>query len=349
MSTVRESDVLRLLIENAASNSVGVVEGVGDQDDCAVLRIPPDEELCVTTDFVRGTGFHLFRTGHLSLEDVGYYVVAANVSDLASMGAKPLGYLSVVRYKSDRTIEEINGILRGISAACTAFECPLVGGDTGSYEADVLSGTALGTVRVGHRLSRKTMRPEQALFVSGDLGRPAAALAVVSNDIQQSVDGEFQDALAKWRRPTPRIQLGMELAAAELPIGCMDVSDGLTASLQQLTRIANCGFKVDTAALPINPSVRRIAECIKTDPVHLACSASVDFELLFSAPVEESRRVMEMGDKLGIPISHIGYTTLAPSIVMTKGDGDRYEALPGTPWDHQVSDITKVFRRDGGR
>jgi thiamine-monophosphate kinase len=346
MNTIRESDILRLLANGTPADFPHVIEGVADQDDCAVIRLPQGRELCATTDFVRGTGFHLFRAGYLTFEDIGYYLVAANLSDLAAMGASPLCFLSVVRYKADRTLVDIEAILRGIAMACQEFACPLVGGDTGSYESDVLSGTALGTVRSGRRLSRRTMKPGQAIFVSGDLGRPAAAIAAVSNDIVKSHKKDFGEALAKWRRPRPQIELGLALVETALPVSCMDVSDGLTASLQQLARIAKCGFDIDGSKLPIHSSVTAIADEIHTDPIHLACSASVDFELLFSAPPDAVDEMLKLGARASIPICHIGFATENIDIKMRKPNGEYFATLPGIPWDHQVSDITKVFRHD---
>lgn len=341
----KESDILQYLVQSATNRSSLVLEGVVEQDDGAVLKVPSGFDVCATTDFVRGTGFHLFKEGYLSLEDVGFYVVAANVSDLAAMGAKPLCYLSVVRYKSDRTFADISAMILGIANACDQFACPLVGGDTGSYEADVLSGTALGIVKSGRQLSRHTLRPNSAIFVSGDIGRPAAALAAVSNNSVDCCRVAFEKALQRWRRPSPRVELGLALVDSGLPISCMDVSDGLTASLQQLNRISGCGFEIDGKKLPIDASVLEIAKEVGSDPIHLACSASVDFELLFSSPLESVEQVLEIGKRTGVPVSYIGQTTKDNDIRMRKPEGDFFDALPGIPWDHQVSDITAVFRR----
>jgi len=126
----------------------------------------------------------------------------------------------------------------------------------------------------------------------------------------------------------------------------MDVSDGLTASLQQLNRITGCGFVIDASKLPIDDGVSSIANEIGADPIHVACSASVDFELLFSAPLGAVEEILEIGRKANLRISHIGQTTEASEIRMRKSDGEFYETFPGIPWDHQVSDITTVFKRE---
>jgi thiamine-monophosphate kinase len=343
----KESDILRYLVQSSIRQMDSlIIEGVEAQDDCAVLSMPVGHELCASTDFVRGTGFHLYKSGYLTLEDVGYYVVAANVSDLAAMGSRPLCYLSVVRYRPDRTLLDVEAILRGITLACKELHCPLVGGDTGTYECDVLCGTALGLVKSGRRLSRDTLEPGQAMFVSGDVGRPAAALSAVSNEVVSSCGVAFVEALARWRRPTPRIELGLALAESEIQISCMDVSDGLTASLQQLSRIAGCGFDIDGSQIPIHESVVLIANKLGGEPIHLACSASVDFELLFSAPANCLAEILDIGRRVGVPISFIGHSTKELNIRITKPGGGVFDTLPGVPWDHQVSDITSVFRRE---
>ncbi|MBT9156761.1 MAG: Thiamine-monophosphate kinase [Firmicutes bacterium] len=90
-------------------------------DDCVVIDLPGAFSLVVGTDFVRGTGFRLFHKGKMSLNDVGYYLVAANASDLAAMGAVPLGFLDVFRYSKEMTLQDVQTVLAGISEACAEF------------------------------------------------------------------------------------------------------------------------------------------------------------------------------------------------------------------------------------
>ncbi len=348
--TVAESEILSYLARSVRTYSARVLEGVEAQDDCAVLLPDAEMEICVTTDFVRGTGFYLFREKYLNLYDVGWYVVAANLSDICAMGAKPICYLSIVRYMNTRTKQEITEILDGISAACSEFGTALVGGDTGTYEADVLAGTAIGYVKKGTRLSRHTLRAGDAMFVSGDLGRPAAALSAVVNktsvlDFHQENTAVLERLLERWRRPMPRIALAQALSSSGLVTSCMDVSDGLTASLLQLRKITGHGFSIVGDSIPIDWSVQQIAGALNKDPIDIACGASVDFELLFTAAEEVQARIVSLGESIGIEISRIGTVRDDDRLEFTTNAAGNFDQLPGLPWDHQYGDIREMFKR----
>lgn len=341
--SIKESDLLKWLVANAKAPSDDIVEGVRAQDDAAIIKIQEGFDICATTDFVRGTGFLLFREGHLTLSDLGHYVVGANVSDLAAMGAIPKGYLSVVRYDNDRSEADVHSLLKGISEACERTGCELIGGDIGSYHADVLSGTAFGIVESNRALRRDALTENMAVFVSGDLGRPAAAMAAVSKGIQENCHSVFNEALQKWKRPQPRVDLGRALVQTGLTIAAMDVSDGLSASLQQLARINNLGFEILEENIPINACVFEIAEAAKNQPLHIACGASVDFELLFAAPAKNIEKILELGNLTNTPISHIGFTTENNAIKLKNRNGGYWDSFPGIPWDHQVKDVRTMF------
>lgn len=344
--TFKESDLLKTLV-GVPGGTGFVVEGVSDQDDAAVLQLPQGFELCATTDFVRGTGFTLFQRGYLSFRDLGRYVVGANVSDLAAMGATPLCYLSVVRYESSRTLADIQELLAGISEACADLKCPLVGGDSGSYHADVLSGTALGYVPSGRRLSRKTMRAGDALFVSGEVGGAGAALAAALAGKEKELSQAFDQAVGRWKALAPRTALGQALVGLADRVSAMDVSDGITASLNQLQRITGLGFQIHASALPIADSTVQIAKALGHDPVHLACSASVDFELLVSCPPAAAESVLGAARQVGVSLARIGSVTADPKVKFVREDGSLYETTPGVPWDHQVADMARIFDPHG--
>jgi len=349
---LKESDILRHLVQSVVSApSKFILEGVKEQDDCAVLAPQSDTEICLTTDFVRGTGFHLFRTGHLSFRDVGRYVVAANVSDLSAMGATPVGYLSIVRYANGRTADEVMEILDGISEACREFDCTLIGGDSGSYEADVLAGTAIGYVKKGARLSRRALNSGHAIYVSGDVGRPATALAMVINqaslaqNVSERQEKILDRLLERWRRPVPRISLGQALSQSGLVSSCMDVSDGLTASLLQLKQINGFGCDLIGENIPIDWSVKEAATLLEKEVFDLACGASVDFELLFTAPENVESKLSSIASEVGVSISRIGTVRSDDKLRFFPIGTSTVDHLPGIPWDHQYSNITEMFRK----
>jgi len=343
MTKFGETDLLRFLVDSSKVREL-VIEGVREQDDCAVLSVPEGYEVCATTDFVRGTGFTLFKRGHLSLEDVGRYVVVANLSDLAAMGASPLGYLSVVRYLPEREQSEVEAIMAGIQAACDDHSCSLIGGDSGTYDCDVLSGTAIGYLPKGKRLSRHTAKSGDVLMVTGEIGGAGAAMAAELGGLAQELPEEFANCLRRWQQPQPRLAFGQRLLRIAERISAMDVSDGLTASLLQLRRITGLGFSIEGNALPISSAVRTIAARLGKDPIDLACSASVDFELLICCPESAVEQVKQASTDCSLAISIIGRVSDSGNIVFSNSLGETLSNVPGVPWDHQVSDVSEIYR-----
>src|SRR6266700_3016755 len=127
-----------------AISSVQLMMNADDNDDCAVYDFPGNLSLVVGMDFVRGPGFVLFQERYLNYFDLGYYLVVANLSDIAAMGATPIGMTTVIRYRASLTDKDFTQILEGIKAAAAYYQTPIVGGDIGEYTETVLAATAFG-------------------------------------------------------------------------------------------------------------------------------------------------------------------------------------------------------------
>ena len=158
-----------------------LVIGGDRKDDCAAYEVYRPVTIVVGTDYVRGPKFALYELGLLSNFDIGYYVVAANVSDIAAMGATPLGVLTVVRYPNDLDDESFEQIMAGIHQAVADFGTLNVGGDIGQAERIILSATAFGLCEQGKVLSRSGSRPGDLLCVTGPCGVLGAAVAYFPN------------------------------------------------------------------------------------------------------------------------------------------------------------------------
>jgi thiamine-monophosphate kinase len=113
--------------------------------------------------------------------------------------------------------------------------------------------------------------------------------------------------------------------------------------LQQLSRITGLGFEIDASLLPIAQHVKTVADSIDGDPVHLACSASVDFELLLGIPEHKASTAQDAAERAGTPIRSIGRCVETPTIKMLGPGGAPYQTLPGAPWDHQTNDVAEMY------
>lgn len=313
--------------------------GASDQDDCAVIDLAGQSTLVAGSDYVRGPQFTLYRAGLLSEYDLGYFLVVANLSDIAAMGAHPIGVLTVVRYPQEMTDGAFTSLMRGIADACAMSSAHNIGGDIGTAERIILSGTALGMCSPGEVLLRSGSRPGDVLCVSGDVGSAGAAVAAFGDDKFRigtlSAEARSQ-MLEAWRRPIARVSEGRLLAHQKLASACMDTSDGLCASIMELGRASGVGFAVREDAITITTAVREVADELCIDPLSLALSASVDFQLAFTVPPAELPRCQASFADHDLDLRVIGEATRDTAVSMLQRNGSTVP-LPGVPWRHQGS------------
>lgn len=341
MST--EETRIRIAMEEIAragvsrGGSLPVLLGVSDRDDCAVVQISAELDLVIGTDFVRGTGFYLFSEGVISYEDLGWYLVAANLSDIAAMGANPAGVVVATRYSNETTDEQWRALLRGICKACKYHSVPLLGGDSGGYSAEVLSAAAIGTVPHGRALLRSAGVAGDKLYITGTVGAAGAAVAYFYRGRHQGVrlDEKTEERLRdSWRRVMPAIKQGQWLVENGASRCALDTSDGLKAGLNEISARSGVDIFLMPAAVPVDPAVRAVAESMRLSVLDLALSDSVDFRLLFSVP-DATAPVVEAGfQENGWELYEIGYLREAngkPRVVAVGGERD--DEIPGIPWD----------------
>jgi thiamine-monophosphate kinase len=258
-------------------------------DDCAVIETSGEISLILGSDYVRGSKFALFEAGLLDHYDLGYYLVGANISDLAAMGAQPVGILDVIRYPSDLGDRDFEALIEGMRDAARRCGATLLGGDTGSAERLIISATAVGVCERGQALTRSGSRPGDLLWLSGEIGAPAAAVLNFTETGGHALsEAESEELLASWKRVEPRVGQGRLLATKSLANACQDVSDGLRATALEMAAMSDVKLVLDASAIPLSPTVRPVAEAAGIDPLGLAMSASVDFELLFTTPPEKT-------------------------------------------------------------
>jgi thiamine-monophosphate kinase len=265
--------------------SAGVVLGIGD--DAAVLRLAPGEELVVTTD-AAVAGVH-FRLDQEAPRLAGRRAAVGCLSDLAAMGARPLGTLLAFALPPATPARVALGLARGVTDEARRAGAPLVGGNVTRAREISLTLTALGAVRRGRALRRDRGRAGDRLFVTGALGRSALERA----------RGRVRDA------GTPRIAAGRRLAGVPGVGACIDVSDGLAADLLQLARASGLAARLDPARLPVPPGFAAACARAGRDPLRLALAGGEDFELLFSVrPAGPGADALAR--RLGVRVTEIG-------------------------------------------
>ncbi len=158
----------RIRVSAERSRVAGVRVGIGD--DCAVLRVPRGHEMVVTTDLSL-EGRHFRRDWHTA-ESAGHRCLARGLSDVAAMGAKPLGAFLSLALPREYDLDWVDGFLVGFVELAKRWEVQLAGGDTaqapgGEILADVV---VTGTVRAGKALLRSGAKVGDRIYVTGRLG-----------------------------------------------------------------------------------------------------------------------------------------------------------------------------------
>src|SRR4051794_15138102 len=217
---------------------------VGPGDDAAVLRAP-DARVVATTD-VLVEGRH-FRRDWSSAEDVGHKAAAANLADVAAMGATATALLVGLACPPDTSTTWLEGVAAGLADECAPLGAAVVGGDlvaaAGDSAAVVLSVTALGDLGGRAPVLRSGARTGDVVALAGRLGWSACGLAVLRRGFTSPLA-----AVAGHRRPTPPYASGPAAADAGATAMC-DISDGLLADAGHIADDSGVVIDLDRAAL----------------------------------------------------------------------------------------------------
>jgi len=298
------------------------VGALGLADDAALFDPPPGVQLVLAADAMVA-GVHFLPDDPPDL--VARKLLRTNLSDLAAMGADPLGYLLTVSVPRAATDAWFAAFAAGLAADQAEFGLTLLGGDTTSTPGPVsLSLTILGTVPPGEALRRNGARPGDEVWVSGTIGDGALGLL--------AAQGRLADPngflAGRYRLPRPRLALGRGLRG--VATACLDVSDGLVQDLGHLCRAGKLAAVIEQQLVPISEA----AAALGGGHVTRCLTGGDDYELAFAAPVARAAAVMAAGQAAGVRVTRIGYFVAGdPAVRVMKADGVQLR-LASAGWDH---------------
>lgn len=303
-------DALRAILSSEANV-------LGYDDDAAAVPLDGDDVLVATTDATH-------RTTHYpeaaTPEDVGWYAAAVTVSDVAAMGATPLGFLAALGLPEATDVAVLEGVARGLQACAEAAGTEVLGGDTKEQPALSVTTSGLGRVARAEMLARRDAEPGHRLGVTGTLGGAAAAL-----EAHRAGDLDRPERLL---RPPIRVAEGRALATAGAA-AAVDLSDGLAVALHQLADAADVGLRVRAGDLPVDPAARDLLPGRAQD---LALAGGGDFELAAAVPPERADAVEEAVAEAGGTWTWVGEVLPAGERVLERGE--ETGELPRAGWEH---------------
>ena len=298
-SPISEFDLIeRFFKTGIASNITNPSLSLGIGDDCALIKTQPVEEIAITSDMLV-EGRH-FLVG-ADPEQLGYKALAVNLSDLAAMGAKPLGFTLAIALPSINT-KWLEGFSKGLFRLANQFSCPLIGGDTTAGPLTI-SITAIGSIPTEKAIRRSGAKLGDDIWVSGTVGDARLALAALRHEMILSED-ELKNVAHRMHQPTPRVELGIQLRG--IANAALDVSDGLLGDLKHLLKQSQVSAEISLASLPKSASLQKQSIAIQNQ--FAACGGD-DYELCFTASSKQRGAILEIEQALNLSLTKIGCVT----------------------------------------
>lgn len=288
-----EFDLITRYFTRTTCSQPQLVLGVGD--DCALLNPTPGMSLAVSSDMLV-EGRHFFPG--TNPKKLGHKCLAVNLSDLAAMGARPLGFtLALSLPQADEAW--LAEFADGLFVLADAYDCVLVGGDTTKGPLNICI-TIFGEIPPGQALRRDAALAGDDIWISGTLGDARLALAGLRHEV--ALDrASLCTATARLDAPTPRVALG--LALRSIAHAAIDISDGLIGDLGHILQRSDCGAQVNLDALPLGPLLARQPQALQRE---FALAGGDDYELCFTAATTQRAAVLTAAHATGTSVTRVG-------------------------------------------
>ena len=304
VSDIGEKELVRYIISNSKSIT---------PDDTAIIEFDSTNLISTTDMLIQSRHF----PDGMSYFHMGFKAVTANVSDLAAMGAQPLGFLLSIAIPKDLSLDDFKEILDGVLKACDYYSIPMIGGDTNEADEIIISGTALGLCDAP--LMRDTYEMGDVIAVTGDIG-----LAALGFELEISDNIYSKKAI----KPKARLKEG-QILKENGATSATDITDGLASELYEIKK-SGFGFMIHEELLCISDEYKQIADELGLDYLDLVFHVGEDFELLFTISKEDLEK---------LPIDHkvIGVVTDSDVIELTLENGF-VEEIKNKGYEHYVSE-----------
>jgi len=253
---------------------------------------------------------------NMSYFEMGFKSVTVNVSDLAAMGAEPLGFLLAISLPKELEINFFKEIIDGVLNACDYYSIPLIGGDTNESSEIIITGTALGLT--DRPLMKDTYDKGDLIVLTGDIGLAALGFNL---DILDNI------YVKKALKPEARLKEGLILR--DFASSATDITDGLASELYEIKK-DGYGFMIHEELLGISEEYKKIAHELNLDYLDLILHVGEDFELLFTISKENLQ-------KLPMDYKVIGEVTDSDVIELTLENGF-VEKIENRGYEHYVSE-----------
>jgi thiamine-monophosphate kinase len=319
ISTLGEQQLLQRLQRFCPAHLVG--------DDAAVLPTRADRHLVITSDMlIDGIHFSIGFANPIcttSPADVGWRAAAANLSDLAAMGADPIGITVSLGLPPQTPIRWLDELYQGITECLKPYQTPILGGDLCRSPVLTLAITALGEVLPSQKILRSTAQPGDAIVVTGIHGASRGGLELLLNpEWGQDLDESSRNYLKHaHQRPIPHLNVPplLRKIAPTNRVAGMDSSDGLADAVLQICRASIVGACLWRDCLPIPNAFRQTRSLSEADALDWVLYGGEDFELVLCMPEAIALQLLPQLTNAAI----IGNITAEQSVILKDPSGSQ--------------------------
>jgi thiamine-monophosphate kinase len=301
-------------------------------DDGAILDTDPGKSLVVTTD-VLVDGVH-FSDRTTTAFDVGWRATAANLSDLAAMGATPLGITVGLAVPGDRQVSWVEKLYQGMAACLSVYSTPIVGGDICRSTVTTIAITAMGEVNPQRAIRRSQARPGDMIVITGLHGLSRGGLELLLDPSLGSslLPKEREKLIQAHQRPHPRLDVlpYLDKIPSEIAIAGMDSSDGLADAIAQICRCSGVGAVIERESLQIFSGLSKLTA--KETAWEWLFYGGEDFELVLSLPEDFATTLV---DDLGGNAAIVGKITTSSLIQIVENNNTQ---------TREILNLTKGFQ-----
>jgi thiamine-monophosphate kinase len=323
ISSIGEFGLIDRITREMPLVNASSLRGIGD--DAAVLKYA-DSNVLVTTDMLL-EGVH-FDLTYVPLKHLGYKSAVVNFSDIYAMNGTPRQIVVSLGISRRFAVEHIDALYDGLRTACEIYGVDLVGGDTtSSRQGLVISVTCIGDAPADKIVYRDGAHDTDLICVSGDLGAAYMGLQLLEREkVASAGQTDFipkfegkEYLVERQLKPEARRDIVATLATAGIkPTSMIDISDGLSSELLHICTKSKTGCRIYEDRIPIDYQTAVMAEELGMNLVTAALNGGEDYELLFTVPLTDHEKVIDIpGVKV---IGHITKESLGCALVTRDGN-----------------------------
>lgn len=281
-------------IKQKSYRQASLIKGVGD--DAAVFRSAGQDVVTALDTFVDRVHFSKETMDEI---DLGYRVLAVNISDLAAMGAVPKFYLVSIVIPYDMSQDQVTSIFTGMEEIAGQYQMDLIGGDTVIGEVLTISVTVIGYVNRNQVRYRHDAKENDLVFVTGTLGDASAGLDILLN--KASVE-QTDYLIKRHRRPEPRLHFANDLQHIKR-LALNDISDGLANELHEIAQASQVTIQIKDEKIPVSKALQQFSIEKQKNCQYFG---GEDFELVGTVSEADWPEVVAAAEKNNLQVTKIG-------------------------------------------